>query len=63
MDSILLKYLIICARITLGHGTFNVENAFLFAKLRQFKLLMKICEREHLMVIKFILCVIFFFPC
>jgi hypothetical protein len=24
---------------------FYVENAFLFAKLRQFKLLMKICER------------------
>ncbi len=25
--------------------TFIIENAFLFAKLRQFKLLMKICER------------------
>jgi hypothetical protein len=23
----------------------DIENAFLFAKLRQFKLLMKVCER------------------
>jgi hypothetical protein len=26
---------------------FYIENAFLFAKLRQFKLLMKVCESSH----------------